>query len=269
MERVSLYRYYSFGFNYHILFSNASTWTNDNYLEQLNSYSKLLNDLDLRVTIKAADSLDLQGYIEKVKKLAKARKTKNEVIPKDLHDEIEKIIQKVDLTLDSELKLRHAFLLGEKRWSNEILTSRIDKLFAEDVYNILPKVASFDFQEAGMCMALDRYTACAFHALRGTEDVLRFYYENLLKVTCKGTETWGKYVKDIQDKTNEKKITPAPSAELMINLDNLRKYYRNKTQHPQLIFSSDEVQDLLSHCIKTVNQVINELISRKLVDPLF
>ena len=198
MEKVSLYRYYSFGFNYNILSNSAGGWTNEKYSEQLTNYVDVLNDLDLKVTTEAADSLELFQLFEKVKKLAKASK-KKENIPENIHEAIETAINKIDLTLDSELKLRHAFLMGEKKWSNEILTSRIDKLFAKDVYSSLPHVAEFDFSESGMCLALDRYTACAFHALRGTEDVLKLFYEKLLGKKTNGTETWGKFVKDIED----------------------------------------------------------------------
>lgn len=55
------------------------------------------------------------------------------------------------------------------------------------------------------------------------------------------------------------------SEELLNNLNNLRKFYRNKAQHPQMIYNSDDVQDLLFNCIKSINEMIQDLIKRKLI----
>jgi hypothetical protein len=55
-----------------------------------------------------------------------------------------------------------------------------------------------DFDQAGKCMAFDLPTAAAFHLLRGTEAVLREYYELLVPGTKKAQpkmRSWGVYIK--------------------------------------------------------------------------
>jgi len=50
----------------------------------------------------------------------------------------------------------------------------------------------------------------------------------------------------------------------MMSIDSLRRHYRNKTQHPQLTYTSDESQDILGTCIKMVNDIVSDLKARKI-----
>ncbi len=126
-------------------------------------------------------------------------------------------------------------------------------------------ITKFDFQEAGLCLAYDRFTASAFHLLRGTEDTLRLFYEFLLSKKSRTSDTWGTYTNGIEKAVKANKITPKPSKELLLNLESLRIFYRNKTQHPDKIYNNDEVQDLFGTSIKTINDIIIDLKSRKLI----
>ena len=113
-------------------------------------------------------------------------------------------------------------------------------------------------------LAFDRYTASSFHALRGTESVLAYYHQCLLKNKKLKNVTWGTLAKEIDDGIKNKTIKPGPPEELLINLNNLRKFYRNKTQHPVLKYSSDSSQDLISLCTKTINEIVQDLVDRKM-----
>ena len=147
----------------------------------------------------------------------------------------------------------------------EILSERIDKLFSKNTFHNLPTIAQYDFKEAGMCLAFDRFTASAFHLLRGTEDILKFFYETLLNKKSKITDTWGTYSTEITKAVKSSNLKPEPSSELMMNIDNLRIFYRNKTQHPDKIYNQDEAQDLFGVSIKTINEIIFDLKQRKLI----
>lgn len=138
-------------------------------------------------------------------------------------------------------------------------------MFSKETFVLLPTIAQFDFNESGQCLAFDRYTACAFHSLRGTEDVIKLYYEKLFAVSATEKDTWGNFETAITTGIKNGTITPTPDEQLVINISSLRKYYRNKTQHPQNTYSSDEAQDLLSLCIKTVNEIIVDLRNRNLI----
>jgi hypothetical protein len=264
MKCEKLYNYYMFGFNYNILLRTFSQ-SNQQLLKRLEEYYTFVKELDLSVTLSGIGLNDLDVEREQLAKTCRKKENRTKPVDgkllKSLHDKLNKI----DSILDAELGTKVGYIPSEKRYPLKYLTEDISQLFARGVYAVLPKVARFDFSEFGMCLAMDRYTACAFHVLRGTEDVLKLYYSRLLAKTPTAAATWGTFLKGINDAVGAKKIQPEPPEELMLNLESLRKYYRNRTQHPGLIYSGDEVQDLLGICIKTVNEVIKDMQKRKLL----
>lgn len=265
MQKVSLYDYYSFGFNYYILLNSSVTKSTEAFAKDVDNYNSFIRRLDLKVTTSLLRMNGWDDVMEELNKLNKGVKKKN-TITKSLYDKINGIIRKADTTLDAELNIKSAFLISEKRVNIENLTDNIHKLFANDTFIHLPEIAIFDFTESGRCIACDRHTASAFHSLRGTEDVLKFYYILLTGKKATETQTWGHFHTEIENEIKNGKITPAPPRELMDNLNNLRVYYRNKTQHPNLTYNSDEAQDLLFNCIKCINQIIKDLKDRKLIN---
>lgn len=265
MKQIKIYDYYSFGYNYNILLSGHLEKTNSECLEDLKRYSDFIKELDLRVTKSSIKLVKVIPEIAKFEKIAKAKKTKDEKVDPGLWTSIISKLEKVDSTLDAELNTKIAYLLDEKRFTNEILLDKINQLFSKDTFVTLPTIAQFDFEESGKCLAFDRYTACAFHSLRGTEDVIKMYYEKLFSKTAGDKDTWGTYETAITKAITAKTINPLPDEHLIINIGSIRKYYRNPTQHPQNTYSSDEAQDLLSLCIKTVNEIVLDLKKRGLI----
>jgi hypothetical protein len=265
MEKTYLYHYYSFGYNYNNLLDGIQGKSNLECFQDIKRYSDFIRKHDLKVTISSIKLKGLTQEFAKLEKLAKSKKTREEIIDEAFWTKIVDTIEEVDSTLDAELNTKIGYILDEKRFSNEVLTSRIGHLFSQVVFPKLPTIALFDFEESGKCLAFDRYTACAFHALRGTEDVLKMYYEKSLSLKPTEKDTWGTYETAINNAVASGSLTPPPEEQLIINITSLRKYYRNKTQHPQLIYSSDEAQDLLSLCIKTVNELLSDLIKRRLI----
>jgi len=264
MKCEKLYKYYSFGFNYYILL-NTSVWTNQSLLKRLEEYYEFVRELDLSVTLSGIDFNNLDAERDQLAKICRKKDLRTKSVDgkllKSLHDKLNKI----DHILDAELDTKVGYVPSEKRYSLKYLSGDISQLFAKDIFVSLPRVACFDFKECGMCLAMDRYTACAFHVLRGTEDVLKLYYSRLLKKTPTVAATWGTFLKSINDAIRAKRINPEPPEELILNLESLRKYYRNRTQHPDLIYSGDEVQDLLGLCIKTVNEIVKDIQQRKIL----
>lgn len=265
MRQIKIYDYYSFGYNYHILLNSSRGNSNLKVYQDLKTYLDVVENLNLTVTMASMKILGLSNELTSLEKLSKQSKSKNLPIDESLLERLETKLKKIDFTIDAELDTKDAFILEEKRISLNILLNEITKLFSVNCYDKLPEVAKFDFEESGKCLAFDRYTAAAFHALRGTEGTLKYYYSVLLTKVPKDSQTWYNFVTEIEKEIKLKKIIPAPNGDLMTNLDSLRKYYRNKTQHPQLIYSSDDVQDLLTNCIKTVNQIIKDLQERSLI----
>lgn len=265
MNYTKIYDYFSFGYNYNILLKGNSGKTNSECLEDMKIYNNFIRQHNLTVTISSIQLLKLIPDMEKLMKLAKAKKTKDEIVdPKFWNSILEKLI-KVDSTFDAELNTKIAFTLDEKRHSNEMLLDKIYQLFAENTFEVLPPIAKFDFEESGKCLAFDRYTASAFHSLRGTEDVVKMYYERLFSITATDKDTWGTYENKIKKELEDGNLKPHPDEQLIISMASLRKHYRNQTQHPQMIYSSDQSQDILSNCIKVVNDIVVDLKNRGLI----
>src|SRR5258706_16076864 len=102
----------------------------------------------------------------------------------------------------------------------------------------MPPIAKYDVEEAGKCIAFERPTAAAFHLLRGTESVLKDFYCTMIKQKrCQ--LMWGPMVADLRKRPKTKK-----NIVLLDNLDNIRRSFRNPTQHPEKIYDIQEVQDL-------------------------
>lgn len=264
MKKVTIFKYYSFGHDYKLLLERTEETTNDVLLDDLNVFLDTIEELELKVTQSGIEQKELKKDKKKLEKLISEKKGA-EKVPQSIISSIKSKLDKIDHILDAEIQLKDGYVLDEKRYSLTILTERIDKLFSSDSYNKIPTIAQYDFKEAGMCLAFDRFTASAFHLLRGTEDILRFFFETLLNKKSKITDTWGSYSTAINKEIKDKNLTPEPSKELMMNIDNLRIFYRNKTQHPDKIYNQDEVQDLFGISIKTVNEIITDLEKRKLI----
>jgi hypothetical protein len=147
-----------------------------------------------------------------------------------------------------------AFTPTPKRLDLTRLLSDVSSLFAPDVFNALPSGARYDFSEAGKCIAFERATAAAFHILRATEDVLRFYYNGMVRHRRITSLMWGPIVIDLRKRTLTKQYEP-----LNNHLDNIRVSFRNPTQHPEAIYDVHEVQDLWAVCVDVVNRMIRTL----------
>jgi hypothetical protein len=265
MNQVSLYNYYSFGFNYYILMHDSKRKSVENFVKDLTTYANFIADLDLKVTKSLLKMGGWEGNMNALNKLNVGAK-KNQIVEDDLYEKIIALIKKADATLDAELEIRKAYLLNEKRVSIEKLTNSIESIFSVDTFQYLPDVARFDFIESGNCLAFDRNTASAFHSLRGTEDVLKFYFTSLTQKNATEGQTWGNFHNEIENGITNGQINPHPPKELMLNLNSLRIFYRNKTQHPQLIYNSDEAQDLMFNCIKCVNEIVKDLKQREIIN---
>lgn len=264
MKQSNIYKYYSFGYNFNNLTNRPEGHTFSGYAEDLKLFFREIEYLALPVTTSGIELNGLDKDYEKIKKAIDEGKG-DEKISKTLHASIQSKLKKLDNILDAELSILKGFIIENKRYSIEILTAKIEKLFSANTFDKLPSIAQFDFKECGMCLALDRYTASAYHILRGIEDVLKFYYSTLTTIAPTTSDTWFKFTQGIEDGINNGTINPAPAEELRMNLDNLRKFYRNKTQHPDKIYTEDEVQDLLGIGVKTVNEIITDLSDRSLI----
>lgn len=152
-------------------------------------------------------------------------------------------------TLEAEAKGKVAFVATAKRYDVTQLTRDVSRVFAEGVYARLPPIAQHDFAEAGKCVAFERATAAAFHALRGVEAVLRALHARV--VPASRACLWKPMVDELRA------ALPGPAHRpLLDHLDNLRASFRNPTQHPEKVYGIEEAQDLLALCADAVNRMV-------------
>jgi len=253
MRKINIYQYYAFGYNYYLLrhqCNDIPIHDNPNSLTvRIDEFLKTLAELSLQVTNKVAvDLYQIRSEIEQLPKDAKVDAT--------LADRVHGVINKLDVTLDAELQLKSAFVVTPKRFTLEHLLSDPGGLFGEDTFEKLPIICQFDFTQAGFCIAFGLPTAAAFHIMRGTEGVLRFYYVSIVKRYRVKLLLWNDMVTQLRTKRG----VPKP---LLDNLDNIRTNFRNPTQHPEARYDIDEAQDLLSVSIDVVNRMIRHLGIKK------
>lgn len=255
MQAKEIYHYINFGTVLRYLQDVERGWpyNGDEYVKgNIERFFKHLNEFNLHVTLRA--SADLMIFYEELnKKDAKHELTMHEA------SRLRNIVDAIRLTLDAEAIGRLAFIVTDKRIDAGKLYYAVESLLSPGVFASLPDVARYDFEECGKCIAFERPTAAAFHMLRGTEAVLRMFYLALVKRNRISTLMWGAVVDALRKKRN-----PPPS-ELLSNLDNIRRSFRNPTQHPDKIYDIQEVQDLFGLCVDVINRMVRHLKEKNLL----
>lgn len=218
-------------------------------IDTITELLKILEEAAFNVSI--AGATDLRKLLKECKKLEK-----KEMLPSGLINSLEKIMPIFEHLIFAEANTKSLFYVTEKKYNTRYLLKNPHKLFADKVFVKLPNLSIFDFKEGFRCIAFGMGTAAAFHILRATEGVLKELYLKKIKrkKLDKNHRMWGPML----DQLRKKKTNKLPKA-LIDNLDNIRKNYRNPTQHPDATYTIDSAQDLLGLCIDVVNKMAQEM----------
>ena len=245
MQSKQISRYIYFGTALRYLQDVKAGWNVHNegmVLENVKSFFDFLQEFNLPVTQRAAYALE--QFRDKL-----AQSDSDHELTSDEASELNKIMDNLRNTLFAEALGNVAFIVTDKRIDVNKLLTDIPSLMAPNVFGSLLDIAQYDFIEAGRCIAFELPTAAAFHLLRGTEAVLRQFYCSIVK-RGRVEILWGPMVQHLRSR---KARLPSP---LLDNLDNIRRSFRNPTQHPEKIYDIQEVQDLFGLCIDVVNRMI-------------
>lgn len=246
----SIFQYYWFGTCLRFLQDapfGASVSGSGGIRANIDAFFLYLDDLSLIVTRRA--SHELADFAESLPDEEGVSLTQEQ------SERLTAIMRQLRYTLDAELKGFEAYIVTPKRIDIEKLLKDTPSLLAPRVYSKLPEIAQFDLAEAGKCIAFERPTAAAFHILRGTESVLDSFYEAIVRQKrIPLPRSWGPMVIDLKKrrKANQYEV-------LLNNLDNIRRSFRNPTQHPELIYDIHEVQDLWTLCVDAINRMSEAL----------
>lgn len=179
--------------------------------------------------------LDLPHSVKTAKNLMRSPKTYEE-----WHRGLENVTNSVMLELEGR-KFYGPLRSFEKYYDQP-------KPFGDQVFDNFPS-ANEDLYEAGMCLALERGTACVMHLMRALEVALGVLAQTL-GVTNKND--WGQYLKGIQTELDTRmKVSGARSpdeqfcAEVGDNFDRVRRAFRNPTMHPDKTYSQERAEEIL------------------------
>jgi hypothetical protein len=163
------------------------------------------------------------------------------------------IMYSFEKTLEAESQTTWTLAFREKRFPLAVLLQDVSKLFGTGVFSKLPDISKIDLSEAGKCIAMERYTAGAFHILRAMEDIIKDLYLSVIKQNRLKKPMWYEMLDCMRKKKRNR-----PNEALLDQLGSIRKHYRNPTQHPEKIYDCDEVQDLLASSTAAINMVVKE-----------
>jgi hypothetical protein len=127
-------------------------------------------------------------------------------------------------------------------YDTRLLAEKTEEKFPENVRKHFSKTMLYDLRQAGRCLAFDVPTACAFHIFRLTEALTLLYYERLAKQpwTLTGRDL-GKYIEQLNK-------LPGVNTDATRRLDEIRKFERNPTIHPEHIVALERAPILFELC---------------------
>jgi len=236
------YDYIGFGVRFAYLLHGCQGWKNGRASKAITRFLENLEEFRLPVTLRAGERLEDFG-------IRLAAKPANEPLVTSDVDELKRLMGELNATLSAEAKGNPLYLVTDKRLDTVKLLTNVSALMRPGVFTDLPEVARCDLEEAGKCIAFERPTAAAFHLLRGTEAVLRSYYSRVVKRNRVDPLLWGPMIESLRKRKR------APAAELLDNLNNIRRSFRNPTLHPEKRYDIDEAQDLFGLCIDVINRM--------------
>lgn len=140
-----------------------------------------------------------------------------------------------------------------------------EKLFGDMVYKKFPESRN-DIVEAGNCYALDRHTACVYHAMRAVEQAAKkFTKRDTIKKALfqhksqkfEATDGLGKIAQkltlaaaNIKDKNKQITIHSAAS-----HLMSIASALRNPTMHNNIVYSEKEAKLILDNARELMNDL--------------
>lgn len=215
-------------------------------IKSISSLLQSLEKMQFRVTLKATEATDdLINFQQELVGLSKPVQ-----LSLSQKSTLARIMNTLEKVIYAEAQTKELFITTEKRYSIDFLLNQPDKILGTNVYNIIPEISRYDFQEGFRCIAFGLPTAAAFHMLRGTESVLKAFYLKHIKRCREPKPMWANMVQALR-----KKKTRGTSKVLLDSLEMIRESYRNPTAHPEIIYDIEQVQDLLGVCIDVVNKM--------------
>jgi len=209
----------------------------------------------------------------------------------DLAVQFERFADQIQNELERECRKSRIFIpkLEANELERLIDSDKVIKEFDLGVWGWIPRVAKEDFQEAANCLAYDTYTGAAGLMLRATEACLGKFYRwycqdepfnkdrpSKKRKACDDASgidapSEPKEIKEREElvpesyvwggMTNKLKarLLDQIDSDLYVELEILRKYFRNPTQHAARRYREGQALELWKNCKSVVNQMYNRI----------
>lgn len=130
----------------------------------------------------------------------------------------------------------------------------------DSIHPYVPDAALTEIREAGRCLALESFTACGFHTLRGLEVVMAAYYK-AVSGKEKGFRSWHDYIEALETLATQAKESKAsyPSPKVASMLDRMRQLDRNPLMHPSDSLDEMAADTLFKLGIVTITELAKDL----------
>lgn len=215
-----------------------------------NGYDIVIRELkNFRFNVSISGSVILSEFIESFKTIDDSEK-----FDKSNADKLSKIMLNLENIIFAEAVTKYHYITTERRYNHEFLIDSPSELFSQSVFESLTEICKYDFMESFKCLAYEVPTAAAFHMLRGTEGCLKELYFSYIKRNRMKNPMWNNMIIELKQKKRN-----SPPIVLLEALDNIRKSYRNPTNHPEAIYTISEAEDLMGLCIDVVNKIYNAI----------
>lgn len=154
-----------------------------------------------------------------------------------------------------ELRLLRLYLVDAK---NADLIEPTSPPFGEEVHNKFPKI-TYDVEEAGICLALKRSTACVLHLMRVMEATVQAMCAHVGISNVQ--RTWGILLSDIHAKIEQmpKGADRDAWSEAHVNLYHVKQAWRNNTMHPNRTYTEEQAEEIYL-TVKAFVRQLSELV---------
>lgn len=163
--------------------------------------------------------------------------------------------KKFETVLAAECQVLDTYFVSKKgAYSTADLIEHAHTQVPKPIRDKLSDQVKADLDQAGKCIAFDLATAAAFHLLRGTEGVLREYYNCVvpgIKRAVPKMRNWGAYIKLLKEHGAEQRVTSL--------LDHLRESYRNPVLHPEENYTDARALVLFGVCVSALVMMVEEI----------
>ncbi len=167
---------------------------------------------------------------------------------------IHQLKEKFEAAFDRERQNIDVFTVTPKGiYNTRLLIENTEDKFPASVRKVLPPEMFYDLRQAGRCLAFEVPTACAFHIFRATEVVILRYHEVLAGGRwSKTNRNWAAYIEELNSLRNVNK-------DVTMRLDEIRKFERNPSIHPEAVVSLERAPTLFELCTGVIHTMGDEI----------